>query len=489
MSETVSETAFSWASLAPLSPEIFLAVSALLFIIWGVMRGNDGTRDLCVLGILVSAAAFYLVFRHNTENTVVSMNGQFSVSIFSNFMKMLVLAGMALTFMLASSATRHVEMKRFEYPILVLLSVIGMMLMLSANDLLTLYLGLELQSLSLYVLAAFRRDSTKSAEAGLKYFVLGALSSGLILFGMSLIYGFGGSIQYTALAQSVLDATTANHGLQLGLILVMSGLAFKVSAVPFHMWTPDVYDGAPTITTGFFAMVPKIAALGAMTNLLWGPFAPLSAAWGQVIMLLAVSSIVWAAFAGLNQTNLKRLLAYSTIGNIGFALLGLLPADGAGLSSMVIYMAIYMVMNAGTFGIILALKKDDGTTVEKIDDLAGLSKTRPGLAYAMAALMFSLSGIPPLAGFISKLLIINAVVEAGLHGIAVVAVLGSVVATYYYLKIIKVMFFDAPVVNFTICNDALRRAAVAISITAVVVLLAAPGWLLIAANNATTIFR
>lgn len=484
----MTPTPFAFSALMPLAPEVFLAIAALLFIVWGVVRGNAGTRELCVFGVVVCLAAASLIFRDVGADGILAWNAQFAVTDFTRLVKIVILTGLGLTFMLAIGATRQTDLDRFEYPILVLLAGIGMLVMVSAHDFLTLYVGLELQSLSLYVLAAFRRDSVRSAEAGLKYFVLGALSSGLLLFGISLVYGFSGTISYQEIATALGAGQAASQGLQLGLVFVLAGLAFKISAVPFHMWTPDVYEGAPTITTGFFAMVPKIAALGAITSLLFGPFASVSAAWSQIIVVLAVASIVWAAFAGLTQTNIKRLLAYSSIGNIGFALLGLLAPEGSGLTAMLVYMTIYMLMTAGTFGVLLALQRD-GRTVENIADFAGLSRTNPALAYPLAALMFSLSGVPPLAGFLSKLLIINTIVGQEHYGIAVVAVLASVVAAYYYLKIIKVMFFDEPVAGITIPASISRQAVITLSLAATLLLLIFPSWLLTFAAQAAAVFH
>ena len=315
--------------------------------------------------------------------------------------------------------------------------------MVSANSLLTMYMGLELQSLSLYVLAAIRRDHVKSAEAGIKYFILGALASGMLLFGSSLVYGFTGSINFDSIAFTLSEQGAAVSGLVIGLVFVLAGLAFKVSAVPFHMWTPDVYEGAPTSVTAFFAIVPKIAAMALLMRILFGPFGAMMIEWRQVIWFLAVASMLVGAFAGITQTNIKRLMAYSSIGNMGYAMIGIIAGTHEGVGAVVVYLVLYMIMSAGVFSFILMMRRG-GLAIEEISELSGLSRTSPLMAYAMAALMFSMSGIPPLAGFFGKLLVFKAAVASGFYWLAVLGVLSSVVASYYYLRIIKVMFFDEP---------------------------------------------
>ncbi len=476
---------FDFASLMPLWPEVTLAASALLFILLGAVWGNSGTRYLSALGVILCAVVAGLLWHQPQtlgEGALTSANGQFLQTEFSRFVKYLILAGVsAILIMSLSVARAQAAINRFEYPILVVLSACGMFLMASANDFLTLYVGLELQSLALYVLAAFRRDDIRSAESGLKYFVLGALSSGLLLFGISLIYGFSGTISYAGLA--ALGA--ANHGLMLGIVFVMAGLAFKISAVPFHMWTPDVYEGAPTLTTAFFALVPKVAAMAALTNLLLGPLAGLDGAWSQIILFLAVASLTWAAFAGIGQQNIKRLLAYSSIGNIGFILLGLLVGSAAGVSAMLVYIVIYMVMTLGTFAAILSLTHADGQDIGAISDLSGLSKTHPVQAYVLAIMMFSVAGIPPLAGFLGKVMIVNAVVTAGYIGVAIIAVLASVVAAYYYLRVIKVMFFDAPPATALVTQSCVGRdTLLLLSAGFVLALMASPSWVLTLTDRA-----
>lgn len=480
-----SPISFAFSDLMPLWPEVTLAASALLFVLLGAFWGNSGTRQIAGLGVILCAVVAGLLWQQPQavgEGALTAANGQFLQTEFSRFIKYLILAGVAATLILSLAITRaQAAMNRFEYPILIILSACGMFLMASANDFLTLYVGLELQSLALYVLAAFRRDDVRSAESGLKYFVLGALSSGLLLFGISLIYGFGGTISYAGLA--ALGA--ANHGVMLGIVFVMAGLAFKISAVPFHMWTPDVYEGAPTLTTAFFALVPKVAAMGALTNLVLGPLAGLDGAWSQIVVFLAIASLIWAAFAGIGQQNIKRLLAYSSIGNIGFILLGLLVGSAAGVSAMLVYIVIYMVMTLGIFAVILSLSHANGQEVAAISDLSGLSKTHPLSAYALAIMMFSVAGIPPLAGFLGKVLVVNAVITAGYIGIAIVAVLASVIAAYYYLRVIKVMFFDAPPATPLISLPSISRDALLL-LTAgfVLLLMVSPSWVLTLTDRA-----
>ncbi len=331
---------------------------------------------------------------------------------------------------------------KFEYPVLVLLATAGMMMMISANDLITLYMGLELQSLALYVVAAFRRDDVRSSEAGLKYFVLGALSSGMLLYGASLIYGFTGSTNFTEIAV-VAKATGAgqNVGLIFGLVFLMVGLAFKISAVPFHMWTPDVYQGAPTPVAAFFSAAPKVAAMALMLRVLLGAFGGITTQWQQIVIFLALASMIFGAVAAIGQTNIKRLLAYSSIANMGFALVGLAAGTEKGAESVLVYMAIYVVMTLGAFACVLGMRRDGGA-VEDIGELSGLSETNLPMAAALGLLMFSLAGIPPLAGFFAKFEVFLAAVNAKLWPLAVLGVVASVVAAYYYLRIVKIMFFD-----------------------------------------------
>jgi NADH-quinone oxidoreductase subunit N len=332
-------------------------------------------------------------------------------------------------------------MNRFEYPVLFVLATLGMLMMISANDLIALYMGIELQSLALYVIAAFKRDSLRSTEAGLKYFVLGALSSGMLLYGCSLIYGFTGATGFDAIAKFMEGREQASIGLIVGIVFMCAGLAFKVSAVPFHMWTPDVYEGAPTPVTAFFAIAPKVAALALFMRALIVPFLAVSADWQQIIIVISVASMLLGAFAAIWQDNIKRLMAYSSIGHVGFALIGLAAGSAEGVRGVLIYLVIYVAMNIGTFACILCMRRKTGM-VENISDLSGLSKTNPLMALALAIFMFSMAGIPPLGGFFGKFYVFIAAVNAELYALAVIGVLASVVGAFYYLRIIKVMYFD-----------------------------------------------
>jgi NADH-quinone oxidoreductase subunit N len=375
-----------------------------------------------------------------------ALSAQFRTTDFSVFMKVLILAGSALAIIMSRSYMERENAWRFEFPVLILLATLGMMAMVSANDLIALYLGLELQSLALYVIAAFQRDTVRSTEAGLKYFVLGALSSGMLLYGSSLVYGFAGTTSFPGLA-TVFNGGDPSVGAVVGLVFVISGLAFKVSAVPFHMWTPDVYEGAPTPVTALFSVAPKIAAIALLVSVMVGPFRDLLKQWQQVLVLISIASMVLGAFAAIGQNNIKRLMAYSSIGHVGYILLGLAAGTEDGVRGILIYVAIYMVMNLGTFAVILSMRRHN-VMVEEISDLAGLSRSQPLMALALAVFMFSMAGIPPLAGFFGKLYIFMPAVDAGLVIPAIIGVVSSVVSAYYYLRIIKVAYFDQPNESF-----------------------------------------
>ena len=355
--------------------------------------------------------------------------------------------GSGVAILMSIRYIEHEGMARFEFPVLILFATLGMLMMISANDLMSLYLGLEIQSLSLYVIAAFRRDALRSSEAGLKYFVLGALSSGMLLYGISMVYGFAGSTNFADLAGVFSGGEAPSLGVIVGLVFVISGLAFKISAVPFHMWTPDVYEGSPTPVTAFFASAPKIAAMALTVRVLMGPFFDLVEQWQQIVVFISIASMVLGSLAAIAQQNIKRLMAYSSIGHVGYALVGLAAGSSEGIRGIAIYMAIYLVMNVGTFAVILCMKQKD-RMVEQISDLSGLSKTNPMLALALGIFMFSMAGIPPLAGFFGKLYVFMAAVESGLYTLAVVGVLTSVISAFYYLRIVKVMYFDEPEESF-----------------------------------------
>jgi NADH-quinone oxidoreductase subunit N len=428
-----------------LLPELVVAGGAMALLMYGVFRPESDAEGRSVgwMAIGVLAAAVFLVLRQPAGSETV-FEGAFVVDTFGRFMKLLVLGGSVAALVLAFDDLSEQKQFKFEYPVLVLLATAGMLMMVSAGDLIALYLGLELQSLALYVLAAFRRDSLRSSEAGLKYFVLGGLSSGMLLYGASLIYGFTGSTSFPVIAKVATAATAAqNIGLIFGLVFIMVGLAFKVSAVPFHMWTPDVYEGAPTPVTAFFAAAPKMAAMALLVRVVMGAFPEVAAQWQQIVWILAVASMVLGAFAAIGQRNIKRLMAYSSIANIGYALVGLAAASKEGTQGVLLYMAIYLVMTLGAFACILAMRRADGA-VEEIDELAGLARHNLPMAFVLAMLLFSLAGLPPLAGFFGKFFVFLAAINAQLYMLAVIGVLASVVGAYYYVRIVKVMFFDEP---------------------------------------------
>ena len=442
--------------IIPALPEIFLAVAAMAFLMLGVFtRSERASRTVAYLSALALFVAIPLA-GFVTEGRTVTFGGMFVTDTFAVYVKALVLIASGAAILMSQDYMERQGIDRFEFPILIVLATLGMLMMVSANDLIALYLGLELQSLSLYIIASFQRDSTRSAEAGLKYFVLGALASGLLLYGSSLVYGFSGVTGFDALAKLFTTAEgTPSIGVVIGVVFVVAGLAFKVSAVPFHMWTPDVYEGAPTPVTALFAVAPKIAAMALFVRVMVGPFGELGAQWQQVIIFISIASMLLGAFAAINQTNIKRLMAYSSIGHMGYALIGLAVAGHTGdvgvradgVHGLLIYLAIYMFMNLGTFACILLMRKD-GRMVEGINDLAGLSKTNPAMALVLAIFMFSMAGIPPLAGFFGKLYIFLAAIQAELFALAIIGVLSSVVAAFYYIRIIKLMYFDAPEEGF-----------------------------------------
>jgi NADH-quinone oxidoreductase subunit N len=427
-------------------PEIILAVSAMALMMVGTFRRADATRTCAWLGIASLLLAFFALLAYTPQRSV-TFHGQFVADYFAMYMKVLVLIGSALTLVMSLDYIEREGMARFEYPVLILFATLGMLMMVSANDLISLYVGIELQSLSLYVVAAFKRDEVRSTEAGLKYFVLGALSSGMLLYGSSLVYGFAGTTNFDLLAKSFAGGGAPSLGLIVGIVFVLAGLAFKVSAVPFHMWTPDVYEGAPTPVTAFFAVAPKIAAIALFTRAMTGPFGPLLAQWQQIVQFVSIASMLMGAFAAIWQTNMKRLMAYSSIGHVGYALVGLAAGTQAGVSGVMIYMATYLPMALGAFACILAMKRED-RMVEDIADLAGLARTQPKVAYALVIFLFSMVGLPPLAGFWGKAFVFLAAIDAGLIALAVIGMLTSVVAAYYYVRIIKVMLFDEPAKPF-----------------------------------------
>ena len=425
-------------------PEIVLACIGMAILLFGVLRKQDSTLLATMFTIGGFLIAGLLVL---TRVGGIGYNGQFVVDSFSAFNKILILSGATLTAILALDWNRQQGIARYEFPVLMLFAVVGMMTMASASNLMTLYLGLELQSLALYVLAAFARDDLRSSEAGLKYFVLSGLASGLLLYGASLVYGFAGTMDFNELAALLTNPANASAGLIVGIVFVLVGLAFKVSAVPFHMWTPDVYEGAPTPVTVFFATAPKVAAMALLLRVMATPFGHLLGAWQSLIVIVSIASMVLGALAAIGQTNIKRLMAYSSIGHMGYALIGLAVGTPEGVRGVLVYMVIYVFMTAGTFGCIIAMRRK-GRAVERISDLSGLASNDAGLALALAVFMFSLAGIPLMSGFFAKLYIFLAAVQGGLWTLAVIGVLTSVVGAFYYIRIVKVMYFDPPVEAF-----------------------------------------
>ncbi len=425
-------------------PELILACGAMALLMLGVATKHERGELVLWLAIAILVAAGGFVA--SGEGTVTLFQGSFIVDPFARVLKLLTLTGAAAALLMSIDYWRRIGGVKFEFPVLVLLASTGMMMMISANDLIALYVGLELQSLALYVVAAFNRDSPRSAEAGLKYFVLGALSSGMLLYGASLVYGFTGSTDFATIAAAV-QPSGANLGLIFGLVFLMAGFAFKISAVPFHMWTPDVYEGAPTPVTAFFAAAPKLAAMALTVRVLITAFPAVTVQWQQIVTFLAIASMALGSFAAIGQTNIKRLMAYSSIGHMGYALVGLAAGSVEGVQGVIVYLAIYLAMTLGTFSCILAMRRE-GRLVEDIDQLSGLSRTSPMMAFLLAMLLFSLAGIPPLAGFFAKFYVFLAAIHSGLYALAVIGVLLSVVGAYYYLRIVKIMYFDAPAERF-----------------------------------------
>ena len=430
-------------AFGPAAPEILILVGALLLLFVGALRGEriGPVVDGGALLILAAAGAIVVLMPGEKLET---FGGGFIVDTFARFMKILALVGSAAALLMSRDFLRAEKLERYEFAILVLTATAGMMAMISANDLITLYLGLELMSLSLYVLAAIQRDSVRSTEAGLKYFVLGALSSGMLLYGASLIYGFTGTVSFPGIAAAV---KVPSIGLIFGLVFVFAGLAFKVSAVPFHMWVPDVYEGAPTPVTAFFSAAPKVAAVAIFVRVAIDAFPNIVPQWQQIVIFLSIASMVLGAFAAIGQRNIKRLMAYSSIGHVGYALVGLAAGTATGVAGVLVYMAIYLAMTLGTFACILAMRRN-GEAVEEIDELAGLARTQPLVAFLLGALLFSLAGIPPLAGFFAKFYVFLAAIEARLFALAVIGVVASVVGAYYYLRIVKLMYMDEPKAPF-----------------------------------------
>lgn len=428
---------------APMLPEIIVAVGAMVVLMLGVFQRSAPGRNFAanVIAILVLlVAAFALAYAPGARETL--FEGAFIADGFARFMKLLVIGGAAQVLIMSFADLARTKLLSFEYATLLMLAVLGMMLMVSAGDLISLFLGIELQSLALYVIAAIKRDDVRSSEAGLKYFVLGSLSSGMLLYGCSLIYGFTGSVDFAVIATvAQTQALAQNVGLSVGMVFLLVGIAFKIAAVPFHMWTPDVYEGAPTPVTAFFAAAPKIAAMALLMRVVLTAFPDIAVQWQQIIVFLSIASMLLGAFAAIGQSNIKRLMAYSSIGHIGYALIGIAANNEAGTQAVIIYLAIYLFMTVGAFACILSMRTEDGM-LEEIDALAGLAKTNLPMAFVLAMVLFSMAGVPPLAGFFAKFYVFAAAIKSGLYALAVIGVLASVIAAYYYLRVVKVMFFD-----------------------------------------------
>ena len=434
------------SAFVPLLPEIVLGLGAMLLLMLGAYRGQNAATtvrliDGLAIALLVAAGLILLLL---PAGKLVSFGGSFVVDGFARFLKILALIGSAAAIAMSLDYARRERQEQFEYSVLIVLSTLGMLMLISAADLIALYLGLELMSLPLYVVAASHRDQLRSTEAGLKYFVLGALSSGMLLYGASLIYGFTGTVSFTGIAHA---STQGGIGLIFGLVFLFAGFCFKCSVVPFHMWTPDVYEGAPTPVTAFFAAAPKVAAIAMFVRAAVVAFPGITSEWEQIVVFVSIASMVLGSFAAIGQRNIKRLMAYSSIGHMGFALIGLAAGTSEGVQGVLVYMAIYITMTLGTFAVILSMRRPSGM-VESIDELAGLSRSHPTMAFFLAMLLFSMAGVPPLAGFFAKFYVFLAAIKAGLYVLAVIGVLASVVGAYYYLTIVKVMYFDEPVEGY-----------------------------------------
>jgi NADH-quinone oxidoreductase subunit N len=434
------------ARLVPVLPEIVLGIGAAALLMLGVFQtGRPGRMvDYAAIALLAIAAIVLLLL---PAGKLTGFGGSFIVDDFARFLKILALLGSAAAIAMSLDYAERAHQQRFEYSVLILLSTLGMMMLISAADLIALYLGLELMSLPLYVVAASNRDSLRSTEAGLKYFVLGALSSGMLLYGASLTYGFTGTVSFAGIAHAAGQSGPAGIGLIFGIVFLFAGFCFKVSAVPFHMWTPDVYEGAPTPVTAFFAAAPKVAGIAMFVRVAVMAFPGITSEWQQIVVFVSIASMALGAFAAIGQRNIKRLMAYSSIGHMGVALIGLAAGTPEGVQGVLVYMAIYITMTLGVFAVILSMRRHGGMA-ESIDQLAGLARTHPATAFFLAMLLFSMAGIPPLAGFFAKFYVFLAAIKAGLYVLAVIGVLASVVGAYYYLAIVKTMYFDEPAEGF-----------------------------------------
>ena len=418
-------------------PEIFISLSVMFLLILGVFK-KKSSNLIVSLSVITLIGTLVLIFGNPIDTNLSLFDGGYKIDYMSSYMKILTILSGIFVLITSSKFLKIYKLFNIEYPILILCSILGMMVMISSNDLIVFYIGLELQSLSLYVLAAFNRDQIKSSEAGLKYFVLSALSSGLLLYGCSLIYGFSGTTNFDQISNLM---NNDQYGLTFGIVFILVGLAFKISAVPFHMWAPDVYEGSPTSVTLFFAVAPKIAALTVIIRFLYVPFVNVIDQWQLIIVFLSLASMIFGAVAAIGQKNLKRLIAYSSIGHMGYALAGLCVGTNQGIQSSILYISIYIVMNLGFFSCLFMLKRNN-TYFENIDDLSGLSKNHPLISLSLMVVLFSLAGIPPLAGFFAKFYIFKAILDQSMYYLAIIGLLTTVIAAFYYLRIIKIMYFD-----------------------------------------------
>ena len=425
-----------------LIPEIFLSLSIFTFIIFGVFKKNS--FDLIYRAtIIIIPIVIFLILNNNFENIKI-FNNSFALDEFSSFMKILILVSSFFVLIMSKKYIQDINNNKFEYPVIMLIAILGMFFMVSSNDLILFYLGLELQSLSLYILASIDRDNLRSSEAGIKYFVLSALSSGLLLYGCSLLYGFTGSTNFQVISNNVGDI---NIGTIFAMIFILVGLAFKVSAVPFHMWTPDVYEGSPTSVTSFFAIVPKIAGIAVFIRFMYSPFQNILDEWQYILVFISIASMILGAVAAINQKNIKRLIAYSSISHMGYAIAGISTGTESGFKSTIIYILIYSAMNIGFFAFVFLMKRS-GKYIEDINELSGISKNHPLAALSLLIVLFSLAGIPPLAGFFAKFYIFMSVIESGMYALAIIGLVTTVVSAFYYIRIVKVMYFDSPKKTF-----------------------------------------
>ena len=459
-------------------PELFLISSIMILLMIGVFYKNSFNL-IYKLSVIILLATFILLFNHSIDTSIKLFNNSYAIDYFSLFMKALTLIACIFVMLSSFDYIKLIGINKIEYPILILSATLGMMIMISSYDLIVFYMGLELQSLSLYVLASFNRDNYRSSEAGLKYFVLGALSSGLLLYGCSLIYGFSGSTNFDLIAQNM---DQLNTGSIFGIVFILVGLAFKVSAVPFHMWAPDVYEGSPTSVTTFFAIVPKVAALTVFIRFLYVPFINVIGQWQMIIIFISLASMILGAVAAIGQTNIKRLMAYSSIGHMGYALAGLATASNEGIQGTVIYLSIYLLMNLGIFSCIFMMRRRD-VFYEDIQDLSGLSKNHPIISFCLLVLLFSLAGIPPLAGFFAKFYIFMAVIKAEMYTLAIMGLITTVISAFYYLRIIKIIYFDESKEMFEIDQNFGLRISLALSTIIILVYFIYPSLLIDVVSN------